>query len=142
VIGDTNIGRDLIVKAGAGDDDVFVVGVQIGGGLTVDLGDGADVLEIYGSSIGGDLKVSAGIGADTVSVGLFNGPGGRVEGAVTVRRATTIDLGAGNDFLELVASNFGGAFRASGGSEADSWISDGLSAFARNPKFDKFELGL
>lgn len=142
VIGDTNIGRDLLVNAGAGEDEVFIVSLELGRDVTVNQGNGDDVLEVYGSRIGDDLHVNAGGGADTVSVGLFNGPAGRVEGAVTVHGATAIDLGSGDDVLELVASNFGGVFRASGGAGSDTLIDDALSVFARKPSFGKFEIGV
>jgi hypothetical protein len=138
-IGDTNIGDDLIIAGGSGHDSVFIVSTQVVHDVTVNTGDGDDKVEIYGSDIGDDLLISTGAGRDTVSLGLFNGPGGRVEGAINVADNTDIDLGAGNDSLEIVGSIFHGKFRADGGRGTDTLINT-ANTFARRPGFHGFEL--
>lgn len=142
LIGDTNVGHNLVLAGGSGRDTLFIVGVQIGNDVEVTAGDGDDILEIYGSDIADDLSINAGAGKDTVSIGLFNGPAGRVEGAVTVHDSTAIDLGKGNDALELVASTFTGTFRADAGNGSDTLTRDLLSVFGQKPAFKKFEVFL
>jgi hypothetical protein len=140
-IGDTNIGGDLLVTTGAGNDSVFIVTTEIAGDLTLSTGADNDTIEIYGSVVGDDLQVTTAAGADSVSIGVFNGPAGRVLGRVTVNGSTVISLGDGDDVLELVDSNFARTFRADGGRGSDTLIDfDNFpNDFVRRPQLRNFE---
>ena len=138
VIGDTNVGDDLEVRAGSGDDVVRIYSPDVADDVDVSTEGGDDAVTLYGARIEDDLIVRTGAGRDTVDVGFSDEFSDRILGAVSVAEDTHIDLGFGNDALEVLDSTFGGRFFADGGWGTDSLIQSG-NTFARRPVFVRFE---
>jgi hypothetical protein len=138
VIGDTNVGDDLEVRAGSGDDVVRIYSPDVADDLDVSTEGGDDAVTLYGANVGDDLLVRTGAGRDTVDVGFSDEFESRIFGAVTVAEDTLIDLGIGDDALEVLDSTFEGRFFADGGWGTDTLIQSG-NTFARRPIFVRFE---
>ena len=82
---DADVGRDLMVNGGLGEDEVTLTGTQVERALTISTGSQSDEIGIFDSSAG-RLSINTGTGSDA-----FQYSGGVVTGP------TTIVLGAGSD---------------------------------------------
>jgi hypothetical protein len=109
----TGIGNNLLIDAGAGDDDIEVAFVEVHNDFFAFLGAGKDNLEIGEANIGRDLLIDAGAGND--NVGIFD---------IFVKRNATILMGAGNDVLEIFSSDGDGQLRMYGGPGKDTLNND------------------
>ena len=89
---------NVIIKGGAGDDQIAASELDVGHNLTVDGGRGNDKMAASGDtsalSVAGNARIKGGPGSgkDTLSV----------EGDVTIDKRLTVKLGAGNDDLAFV----------------------------------------
>ena len=137
-IGDTNVGDDLQVFAGAGDDTVRIITTEVADDAAVLTDGGDDAVNLYGTTVGDDLLIRTGAGRDHVGIGFVEVLGSVVFGPTRVAGTTLIDLGADDDVLALVDSDFGGAFRADGGGGSDG-LARRDNTFARRPLFLRFE---
>jgi hypothetical protein len=138
VTGDTNVGDDLEVFAGSGNDDIGIYNPDIDDDLEVHSHGGGDAITFYGARVGDDLIVRTGTGNDTVDVGFSDEFEDRIFERVTVAEDTLIDLGFGDDALEVLDSTFDGRFFGDGGWGTDTLIQSG-NTFARRPIFVRFE---
>lgn len=89
---DTTSGRinGAVNLSELGDDRVSITSLSVTGSLNVETGGGNDTVEITGSYIGYRLNLVAGDGIDVAKMR-----------DVTVQNAIIVDMGAGNDSLEL-----------------------------------------
>jgi len=86
-LGVLQIGTDLLVGGGTGDDIVALDGATIGDDLQAKLLAGNNQLTLDDTHVIGDLKVVAGSGDDTVAL----------TGTTVVDGTQSINLGTGND---------------------------------------------
>jgi len=105
----------LRVTPGAGTTLNGVAGEQVFGGATggikAALGDGADVFVVDDLIVPGALTVATGKGSDRVRV-IFS----------IIREKAKIDLGAGNNALEVCDSTFDGSLAAKAGAPVDEIV--------------------
>lgn len=153
---DGNIGGQLVINAGHGDNDVFLGGFEgglnVGGNLIVN--DGADDLDLEAENVnvGGTLNIDAGARGDSEIVLHNIDVGGQFwvrtgDGFdyvhicdVEVDLGTVIALREGDDVLEVGDSTFHSHFQASGGPEVNDTINDlGSNTFDVDPIVTQFE---
>ncbi|HJZ93795.1 MAG TPA: hypothetical protein VKE40_23175 [Gemmataceae bacterium] len=98
-IGDQfKVGKNLSISLAGGADHVHIFGPAtapgVGGNLSIATGAGADEIVLDRVSVNGKTSVSTGTGADHLAI----------ESGSTFTGVTTIDLGSGNDALDIATS--------------------------------------
>jgi len=106
-----DIGGNLAVKGGLGNDRATLTRVKVAGTTTINTGAGADTLEIESSEFVKAFSADLGNGDDTISIAQF----AAAPAPVNFGAKTTILAGAGNDTLTL-----GNAPPAAGTGDANS----------------------
>jgi len=112
-VDDSAVGRDLLITAGAGHDDVDLTSTGVGRDVRIDLGNSNDFLTMNGMDIGGEVVLDAGAGDNDVvlarstiggalSLTTGNGYDEVWLAAMTLPgRSNAIVLGGGNDTLSI-----------------------------------------
>jgi hypothetical protein len=98
ITGDTNIADDLEIESGSGADVVEVRNVDVADNMQISTGAGDDVVRLLAVRIADDTRINTGDGDDRIYASfdaLFGG-------------SLRIDLGRGDDFLQLTDSKFEG----------------------------------
>jgi hypothetical protein len=89
-----DIGDDLVIDTGSGDDDVSLVleeaALSIGDVLSISTGNGADEVRVFNVEVHGQISVATGSGNDDVIVEVVLG-----------RASATFDMGGGTDRLSV-----------------------------------------
>jgi hypothetical protein len=124
------------VTAGDGNDRVTLAGSKIDGDTTATLGNGEDRLRLVGDTYAGNFTATLGGAASTAAdwvmtnaskfsqaFSLTTGGGNdtvRMFGLTDVTGAATIDLGAGDDIVQLGVSEYAGDLSIDGGTGTNS----------------------
>jgi hypothetical protein len=98
ITGDTNIGDDLEIETGRGADIVDVRNVDVADDMSISTGANDDVVRLLAVRIADDTRVNTGEGADRIYSNFESTFGGSLR----------IDMGRGDDFLQLTGSTFNG----------------------------------
>jgi hypothetical protein len=117
-----DVGRNVLIKTGNGNDGIGVAGAEIGGWMTIDLGNAAsreglgDCLGITDAEISGKLTIRTGNGNDAIGIGAepvlvailrqafdkwFDLIGNSIEGGPVHANALELFTGAGDDVAML-----------------------------------------
>jgi hypothetical protein len=125
-----NVQRDLTISDGLSASDSITIrdGVTVGRNLTLTTGNGADFVDMAGVKVQGNLHIDTGYGNDALYLGGFENDGI----APVYADEVYVNLGAGNDYMQLGASYAGGVYgitRTSfgdyiGGAGNDTWAND------------------
>jgi hypothetical protein len=98
ITGDTNIGDDLEIETGRGADVVDARNVDVADDMHVSTGADDDIVRLLAVRISDDTRVNTGDGADRIYSNFESTFGGSLR----------IDMGRGDDFLQLTGSKFEG----------------------------------
>ncbi len=110
--GSLRVGRNLILDAGTGNDQVAAANLQVHNDIFAYLGSGKDNLSFYNSTVGGNAFIDA--GADNDSVYIED---------VEIGGNASVYMGAGNDLLSIYSSS-AKSFYARGRAGKDTFNND------------------
>ncbi len=137
-----DVGRNVLIDGGKGNDSVDLIGGAVNGNFTARMGDGNDGVTLLGGGVTGHVKIDAGKGDDGVymdehnvegNVGIRMGDGSdevTLSNYVTVGRDLTIDGGKGFSSVGIMASTFFGNVQVKG-STGDHDIDIGPANFLK-----------
>jgi hypothetical protein len=92
--GTLRVGRNLVLDAGTGNDEVAAANLEVHNDIFAYLGSGKDFLDFYNSTVGGNAFIDAGADNDSVYIE-----------EVDVGGKASVYMGAGNDTLSIYSSS-------------------------------------
>ena len=134
--GTLRVGRNLVLDAGTGHDQVAAANLEVHNDIFAYLGTGNDYLNFYSSSVGGNAFIDAGADHDSVYIE-----------DVVIGGKASVYMGAGNDLLSIYNSSAKSLY-ARGRAGKDTFNNDlgiesnGKTGDADVAEFEEFNTGI